>query len=334
MIVQAVTFQPVIHPILLLLLAVPVLVIAVLALVRSRGERVRWGLRIGIVLACLLLMLRPGIPGGTTTTLATETDIVLVVDTTASIVAEDWGDGEPRLDGVRSDIAALVAEYPGARLALITFDAAAEVRLPLTTDTTALISSLEVMRPEVTERSQGSSIGIAADLLESTLRGAAELAPERTRMVFYFGDGEQTASTSPESFEGSADLISGGAVLGYGTADGGPMRITTGGVDGGEGDYIQYDGADARSVIDEAALQTIADQLGVPLQLRSAGSDPVFPPTPTTTQSASGTTGQITDLSWIVATVLGILLAIEIALATATAVSTRRDALPTRGVGR
>jgi Ca-activated chloride channel family protein len=328
------TFQAVIHPVLLFLLAAPALGIAIIALVRSPGARGRWALRIAIVVTCVLLLLRPGIPGGTSTTLATETDIVLVVDTTASIVAEDWGDGRPRLDGVRSDIAALVAEYPGARVALITFDAAAEIRLPLTTDTTALISSLEVMRPEVTARSQGSSISIANNLLETTLRGAAELAPDRTRMVFYFGDGEQTASSAPGSFAGSSDLISGGAVFGYGTAEGGPMRITSGGVDGGVGDVIEYEGAPARSVIDEAALRTIADELGVELQLRSADSVPVFPPVPTTTQAVSGSTGQIIDLSWIMAIVLGMLLAIEIAQATAIAVRTRRDALPPKESAR
>ena len=324
------TTQAVIHPVLLFLLAIPVLTIAIIALVRSPGNRGRWALRVGIVLTCVVLMLRPGIPGGTTTTLATETDIVLVVDTTASIVAEDWGDGEPRLNGVRSDIAALVAEYPGARFALLTFDASAQVRMPLTTDTTALISSLEVMRPEVTGQSQGSSIGIAADLVETTLRSAADLAPERTRMVFYFGDGEQTASSSPESFEASAELISGGGVFGYGTADGGPMQTTSGSVDGSAGGYIQYEGAPALSVIDEAALQTIADELGVELQVRSADTSPAFPPVPTTTQIDSGSTGQITDLSWIVAIVLGTLLAIQIAAATVVVVRTRRDALPSK----
>ena len=323
--------QPVIHPLLIALIALPLLAIAVMALVRSPGRRARWALRVGIVLACALLLMRPGVPGGTTTTLATETDIVLVVDTTASIVAEDWGDGAPRLDGVREDIAGLVAAYPGARVALITFDATAEVRLPLTTDTTALISSVEVMRPEITDRSQGSSIGIAADLLEQTLASAAELSPERTRMVFYFGDGEQTASTSPESFAGSADLIEGGAVLGYGTAEGGPMRITEGGVGGEPGDYIQYQGAPALSVQDAAALQQIADELGVELQLREAATAPVFPPAPSTTSQQSGSTGEVDDRSWVVAIVLGVLLCIELAAAMATLVRTRRDARPTTG---
>ena len=328
------TAQPVIPAALIILISLALITVTVIALVRAPGHRARWVLRIGIVIACTLLMFRPGVPGGTTTTLATETDIVLVVDPTASIVAEAFRDGLPRLDGVRQDIASLVAAYPGARVALITFDAAAEVRLPLTTDTTALISSVEVMRPEITDRSQGSSIGIAANLLEQTLASAAELSPERTRMVFYFGDGEQTASSSPESFAGSADLISGGAVFGYGTAEGGPMRMTSGGVGGEQGDHLQHQGAPAPPVIDEAALQQIADELGVGLQVRDAETKPVFPPAPETTTQQSGSTGEIDDRSWVVAIILGVLLCIEIAAAMATLVRTRRAVRPTAGGAR
>src|SRR5690606_1021757 len=148
----------------------------------------------------------------------------------------------PRLDGVRADVQSIVDEYPGARFALISFDAAATQRLPLTTDATALMSSLDVLRPEVTTQSRGSSIGIASTMLSEVLRNAAESAPDRARMVFYFGDGEQTVSSDPESFGGSAEYVDGGAVLGYGTAEGGPMRTTTIGDGGGE--YIQYRGAD------------------------------------------------------------------------------------------
>jgi Ca-activated chloride channel family protein len=76
--------------------------------------------------------------------------------------------------------------------------------------------------------------------------------------------------------------VDGGAVLGYGTADGGRMQENTGqasGQDTGAG-YIQDrstgTGTDAISVIDEGRLQGIAGQLGVPYVHRSAG-DPVAP---------------------------------------------------------
>ncbi|MFT4259693.1 VWA domain-containing protein [Microbacterium sp.] len=316
-------FQPVLNVFLLLLLFAPVAAVAVIAMVRRRvGDPpvLTWVLRLVMIVACFAMLLRPGVPGGTTQSLATDTDIVLVVDTTASIVAEDWDGAKPRLDGVRDDVQAIVDEYPGARFALIVFAASAELRMPLTTDTTALISSLEVLRPEVTSRSRGSSVGIAARMLDDTLTNAAKASSERSRMVFYFGDGEQTDGGTPESFASSAAFTDGGAVFGYGTAEGGPMKLTTGGVDpsSGSGEYIQYQGQNALSTIDEANLQTIAEQLGVPYQHREADAAPELPaaPTTTTTLSESGEVGNVIELYWVFALLVAVLLAVELARAT------------------
>ncbi|WEK61610.1 MAG: VWA domain-containing protein [Candidatus Microbacterium colombiense] len=325
-------FQPVLHPLLLVLLFAPIVALVVWLLVRvprsSTGapppasaavrHRSLWALRLVMVLACLAMLLRPGIPGGATQTLATDTDIVLVVDTTASIVAEDWDGDRPRLDGVRADVQAIVQQYPGARFALLTFDAAAELRMPLTTDTTAVMGSLEVLRPEVTSLSRGSSIGIAAPLLAETLKSAAESSPERSRMVFYFGDGEQTVDSPPESFSASTKYTDSGAVFGYGTAEGGPMRITTGGVAGGGSDYIEYEGSDALSTIDETNLKLVAGQLDVEYQHRTADAAPTLPDAPSTTTSytESGTTGKVTELYWIAALVIVALLGFELTRAT------------------
>ncbi|WP_314648549.1 VWA domain-containing protein [uncultured Microbacterium sp.] len=329
--------QPVINGFLLLLLFAPIVALVVWILVRApkpapataavdprlaarpaRTHRLLWGLRLAMVLACFVMLLRPGIPGGATQTLATDTDVVLVVDTTASIVAEDWAEGQPRLDGVRADVRTIVAEYPGARFALITSDASAQLRMPLTTDTTALIGSVDVLRPEVTSQSRGSSIGIAANLLAETLASAADASPDRSRMVFYLGDGEQTVSSDPESFAASTEYTDGGAVLGYGTAEGGPMRITSGGVDGEDAGYIEYQGSEALSVIDEKNLEAIAGELGVEYEHRTPDSEPVLPEAPTTTTNfaESGEVGNVTELYWVAALLLVALLGIELARAT------------------
>ncbi|MGM7670771.1 vWA domain-containing protein [Microbacterium sp. A93] len=330
-------FQPVLNVFLLVLLFAPVVFLAGWMLVKclrpvagasagpaAGAPALMWVLRLLMLLACFMMLLRPGIPGGATQTLATETDIVIVVDTTASIVAEDWDDGQQRLDGVRQDVQSIVDEYPGARFALITFDASAELRLPLTTDTTALISSLEILHPEVTSQSRGSSIGIANRMLKETLASAAESASDRSRMVFYLGDGEQTDSRDPESFAGSAQYIDAGSVLGYGTSEGGPMKITTGGfgssTDGSAGadGYIEYEGQPAMSVIDDANLQTIAGDLGVSYQLRSADTAIELPEAPTATKNytESGSVGNVIELYWIFALVMVALLGVELARAT------------------
>jgi len=318
-------FQPVLPVLLVVAIVVPFAALAVWRLVREpgTGRRMRWAARVVLVLACGALLLRPGIPGGAVETLATDVDVVLLVDTTASVVAEDWDGREPRLDGIREDVERIVAAYPGARFALITFDAEASVRVPLTTDTTALATSLTVLRPEPTAYSRGSSIGIAAKLLEQTLDAAASVSPDRARMVFYFGDGEQTASTEPESFAGSASEISGGAVLGYGTEAGGPMRQTSAGADG-PGDYIEYEGERALSRIDAENLERVAQQLGVEYQQRAADAALELPPAPTTATTADGSTESIRELTWIVALVIAALLALELAAALALLVGTAR----------
>ena len=336
-------FQPVLNVALLVLLFAPVAFVVVWMLVKAVRPQtssadagtgappVIWGLRLLMLLACFMMLLRPGIPGGATETLATDTDILIVVDTTASIVAEDWdGDGQ-RLDGVRADVQSIVDEYPGARFALISFDAAAELRLPLTTDATALISSLEVLRPEVTAQSQGSSIGIASAMVEETLEAAADSAPDRSRMVFYLGDGEQTVSSDPESFSAGAEFTDGGAVLGYGTSEGGPMKVTSGSLSEEGDEYIQYQGERAMSVIDEANLQTIADDLGIQYQPRSADADIELPEAPTTTTNftESGSVGNVIELYWIFALVMVLLLGVEIARATILIAQMR--GLATRG---
>ncbi|MGN6271700.1 MAG: VWA domain-containing protein [Protaetiibacter sp.] len=322
--------QPVLPVLLVAAVAVPLVALAVWRLVRERGAgtRMRWAARVVLVLACGALLLRPGIPGGEVATLATDVDVVLLVDTTASIVAEDWDGGAPRLDGVREDALRIVATYPGARFALITFDAEASLRVPLTTDTTALATSLSVLRPEPTANSRGSSIGIAAAQLETTLEAAAAVSPDRARMVFYFGDGEQTASSEPESFAGSASEVAGGAVFGYGTEAGGPMRQTSAGIDG-PGDYIQYEGERAVSKLDPQNLERVAQQLGVDYQPRSADRPIELPPAPTTATSADGATESIRDLSWVVALVVVALLAFE--LASGAALLVRAARVPRRG---
>jgi Ca-activated chloride channel family protein len=247
----------------------------------SAGIRRDWLFRSALVLLLLAAALRPGVPGGSSQAAAVDVNVFFVVDTSSSIAAEDYG-VSPRLDGVRQDIMAIAGELAGARFTLLTFDSNAIVRMPLTTDTTALDTSVSVLQPQVTAFSKGSSVTAAGTLLADRLRAARDSHPERPRLVYYLGDGEQTIAKAPEAIRLDGGLVDGGAVLGYGTADGGRMKENTGqgsGQDAGAG-YIQDGssgtGKDAISIIDEDRLQGIAGQLGVPYVHRSAG-DPVAP---------------------------------------------------------
>ena len=219
--------------------------------------------------------LRPGIPGGSAEAAAADVNVFFVVDTTSSIAAEDYGDSLPRLEGVRADIRAVAEGLAGARFSLLTFDTNAAVRMPLTTDTSALDTLVTVLEPQVAAYSKGSSVTVAAKLLDERLRAARDSHPERPRIVFYLGDGEQTSGKAPAPMRLDKGLVSGGAVLGYGTAAGGRMKENTGPGPDDDAGYIPDrsggTGHDALSVIDEGQLRQIAGDLGVPYVHRSAG---------------------------------------------------------------
>jgi hypothetical protein len=248
----------------------------------GRPGRGAWIRRTAIVLLVGAAALHPGLPGGTVQAASADLNVFFVVDTTTSMVAEDYGGAAPRLEGVRKDIKAIAERLPGARFSVITFDTTAHVRMPLSTDTLALETITDVLEPQVTSYAKGSSITAARQVLAERLAAARDSHPGRPRLVYYLGDGEQTSGKEPEAMTVDAGLVAGGAVLGYGTAAGGRMKENTGpdsgdGTGGGagagtQGGYVQDGGAgDAASVIDEGRLRTIAGQLGVPYVHREAG---------------------------------------------------------------
>ncbi|WP_082406339.1 VWA domain-containing protein [Microbacterium sp. No. 7] len=325
--------QPLVHPVLIAVLAAALLFVVASGMRRAQGvgSRLLWVGRIVLVLACIAMLLRPGIPGVPGRIAASGLDVLVVVDTTASIVAEDWDGDRPRLDGVRDDVDAIVEAYPGARFALVTFDAEAQLRMPFSHDTTALGSAMEILAPEVTDRSRGSSIGVAHALVAQTLRSAAETGEGQARLVFYLGDGEQTSGGEPESFAESAPFVDGGLVLGYGTAEGGRMKRTSGTLgDDADAGYISYEGADALSVIDDEALGAIASDLGVAYQRRDAASAPDLPAAPRTTVDHATTASAriVGDLTWIPAIAFVAVLLLELGRATLRVVQLRRLAAP------
>ncbi|WP_218712742.1 VWA domain-containing protein [Arthrobacter sp. BF1] len=252
-------------PIWLFVILAVLLVAGATFLLAKGATPARW--RYGaLVLLVLIACARPGLVGASAPVANTELNVYFVVDVTPSVAAEDYNGKSPRLDGMKEDIRALATELAGARFSLLTFDSKASVTMPLTTDATALDTMTQVLTPKAVYISQGSSISVAKQLLAQRLAAAAKTHPERPRLVFYLGDGEQTADSAPEPFKENVELIDGGAVLGYGTAAGGKMREFSFS-SGSPGGYIldkskNYQPAISR--IDEKALAGIAEQLQVP----------------------------------------------------------------------
>lgn len=339
----ALVFRPMMPVVLIVLFAVVALGFAVWRVVAERSNRRMmwaWVRRLAIVALLVVIVARPGIPGGSAQASVSELNVFFVVDTTSSSAAEDYDGTHPRLDGMRSDIEAITDDLAGARFSLISFDASAVQRVPLTDDTSALTTAVKTMRQEVTYYSHGSTISAANTLLAERLAAAHTSNPERANVVYYLGDGEQTASSTPGSFASSRANTDGGGVLGYGTAEGGRMRVFDGyGDEYSTRAYIkdktQAGSPDAISRIDEGNLRDIASQLGVPYLHRTGpgGLGSVVDEAKRGhVVSTAGRTATMTDLYWIPAIAVFLLLFVEVAVV-ARALSEVRLPRGSRGTG-
>lgn len=267
-------------------LLAPPIALVIWTLVRARGWKARWSpiRRFGILALLVLAAFGPAVPGALTKVVVSDIDVWLVIDTTTSSNAEDGGpDNETRLDAMKVDAMRVAEVYGGARYSVITFDNGALVRMPLVSDPTSLQTTLDTLEVEQADYAGGSSISEALPTLLKRLEGSQAQHPERLRLVFYFGDGEQTREDPPESMAAAAQYISDGAVFGYGTAAGAPMRpnLDFGSGDDADAPYLldttQPGSPTALSRIDEDALKTIATELGVGYQHRTSGSEASFP---------------------------------------------------------
>ncbi|WP_295692878.1 VWA domain-containing protein [Lapillicoccus sp.] len=264
------TVQPVVPWLLLVLLAaVAGFLVWWPAGPRERTDSVLTRSRRSAMVALLLVAaVRPGMPGGEITVSASDLDVYFLIDTTSSVMAQDYAGGQPRLAGVRADVKGIAAQLPGARYTVMSFDHQTVTRLPLTSDANALASSVDTLLAETSTWSQGSSVTVARTALSDALDHGRATHPERARLVFYLGDGEQTADTAPDPFDIDPTLVNGGAVLGYGSTQGGRMKQTG---TRREDDILDPStGQPALSKIDEKELRAIAGQLKVPYLHRTS----------------------------------------------------------------
>lgn len=293
----------------------PLLVACAVLLVRRPRQRWAWLRRLLMVVLLAVVAVRPVTPLEGQQTQRMNADVFFVVDRTGSMNAEDYDGTHPRLDGVRADMRQVMSMTRGARYSIIGFDSTATRQLPLTTDAGAVSAWIDTVTTEPTAYSRGSSVDRPLDTLLAGISEASREDPSSHVLVYLLTDGESTDGRAPATFAPAAQYVDGGAVLGYGTAAGGPMKARGGEQDGR---YItDSSGARGLSHIDEQQLQLIAGQMGVPYFHRTApGQDMkasmqgiTLHPVPTTNSSR---VPAFRDWYWIAAIPLAALMIWEL----------------------
>jgi Ca-activated chloride channel homolog len=299
------TFQPVMPPVILIVIAVAVIVMRLITMRQLMKTSTGWGTVwrwSGLTLVVLLMLLaaaRPGIDPGEQQAAAAKpsgrnTNVFLIVDRSVDSRVEDYGDGQSRMSGIRADIAALIDRYPQARFALIAFASRPSLDWPLSDDAWSLQPVITRLSPYAGTPEDGSQVNAAAaaNVLRYQLIAAGQQYPDSESLVFYFGSGA-TGSHAPQGeFDPLPGSVDGGAVLGYGTT------------------------------LNEPGLRRIAEELGVPYTHREDGqpfAEAAPDPDTATTQpaedpvAASGA-GARTELYWVFTLLAAVLLLFEIYL--------------------
>lgn len=249
------------------------LILCVVLLVLRPRQRVAWLRRTLMVLLLLVVALRPVTPLEGEQTQRMNANVFFVVDRTGSMNAEDYAGEQPRLEGVKADMERIMGMTEGSRYSIIAFDSTATEQLPLTTDAGAARAWVDTLATEPTAYSKGSNVDRPLTSLLTALQETEREDPDSHILVYFLSDGENTDDRESESFGQVNPLVDGGAVLGYGTAEGGPMK-TRGGENDGE--YIPDPaGGQAVSTIDQPQLEKIAADLGVPYLHRTDPEAPI-----------------------------------------------------------
>lgn len=222
--------------------------------------------QIFIVILIFLINLRPMFRIGTSEVMTNELDVLFVIDTTISMVAEDYNGNDTRLSAVKRDCRYIMEQLHGSKFSIVTFDDTSKIMVPFTMDSNLIGETIDILNVSNYVYAKGTSLNKPISNMESVFM-ASEKHSNRARIVFFISDGEITNEDSINE-DGYSDLkkyISDGAVLGYGTDVGGYMYVKDLYEDSFTyvEDRTSYPYKKAVSRIDEDNLKTISDSLGI-----------------------------------------------------------------------
>ena len=240
-------------------------IICVILLFLRKERRAAYIRQIVMIGLLFLINLRIMLPDDTVTvtTKSMNTKVLFVIDDTISMVAKDDGNRE-RLEQVKDDCSYILQELNGARFAVVSFNNEAHYLAPYTNNTEYIAGVIQAIYPLNDLYAKGSSMNIWRTMASDILRNAEE-DNSGDVVLFFLSDGEITNDEQLESFADLKKYVDYGAVMGYGTSEGGQMEIKDF-LDGETKiieDQREYPYKPAVSKMDEGNLKKIAKDIGI-----------------------------------------------------------------------
>jgi Ca-activated chloride channel family protein len=228
----------------------PELIRRLTASVSPTARMAKAGLLVAAVALLALAMARPQFGTRVETVRRQGQDIVVAVDLSTSMLAEDVAPN--RLDRARLTILRLIRSLDGDRIGLVAFAGDAFVQSPLTVDYSAAAMFLNAMDTEMMPV-QGTDLGEALRLsLDALDQGARE-----ERLVILVTDGEDHEGGLDEQLQRAAATGVTVHTVGIGSTEGVPIPLRD--VAGGSATFKRDDAGNVVTTrLDEAALRRVA----------------------------------------------------------------------------
>jgi len=224
------------------------------ATVSRRGQIAKTVLLLVIVTLLVTALGRPQFGSRVETVRREGQDIVIALDLSASMVAEDMAPN--RLQKAKFAIADLIARLDGDRVGLVAFAGEAFVQSPLTLDYGAANLFLNAMNLD-TISLQGTNLGQAIDVALDTFADT----DRRHRVLVVITDGEDHEGTVDDAVERAREAGVRIYTVGIGSPEGVPIpEFDAAGRP--QGFRRDAEGSVVTSRLDEITLQTIATRTG------------------------------------------------------------------------
>lgn len=200
------------------------------------------------------------------------------VEVTSYNIADVMEAEGTRLKCAKDDICAIVDALEGAEFSVISFNNDAMLLAPASQDIDHVKNAVKGIYPLAYYYAKGSTLDAPKELLKSVLKSlkgegiegdtifsGANSGGDQKTAVFFISDGEITSeSNGLSSYSELSPYIDGGIVMGYGTKEGGTMRVKN-----YEDEYEEIEDTSdwpyttAISIMDEKNLKQIAADLGI-----------------------------------------------------------------------
>ena len=224
------------------------------ASVNRTGRAIKTGLLLIAITLLITALARPQFGSRVETVQREGQDILIALDLSASMVAEDVAPN--RLNKAKFAIADLINRLEGDRVGLVAFAGDAFVQCPLTVDYGAATLFLNAMVPDmmsVQGTNLGQALSVAMDAFSETDR--------RHRVLVVITDGEDHENQMEEAVDRAVEEGVRLYPVGIGSTEGVPIpELNTEGR--AQGFKRDRDGAVVTTRLDESTLQMMADRTG------------------------------------------------------------------------